>query len=334
MSNTAAIVASLWLALLGAAATADAQQTSAQAPRDVRGYPVKPVRIIVGSSPGGGTDITARIVAEKLGESWGTPVIVENRSSGAIYGLEATARATPDGYTLGLAASTAYVQAVLKIKLPFDLRKDIEPITQFTSQPYLLVVPPSLPVNSVKELIALAKSKPGALNYGSTGVGAESHVGMAIFGSMAGISMVHVPYKGAGPALTDLMSGQIQLLFPSAISGVPHVKSGRLKALAVTTDKRAKLLPELPTISESGVPGFELRGWYGLIGPSGLAQATVLKIHRSAAEVLARADIQAKFAALGAETIASSSPAEFRSTIEREIVKLEKFSKASGLRLE
>ena len=298
------------------------------------GYPTKPVRVIVGSSPGGGTDITARIIAERLGELWHKSVVVENRSAGAIYGLEATSRATPDGYTLGLAASTGYVQAVLSIKLPFNLRKDLEPVIQFTSQPYLLVVPPSLPVNSVSELIALAKSRPGALNYASTGVGADSHVGMELLKSMTGMHIVHIPYKGAGPALSALIGGEVQLFFPSAIAGVPHVKSGRLRALAVTTDKRSKLLPDLPTIAEAGVPGFELRGWYGLIAPVGIAPAIVLKIFRGTSAVLARADVQAKFAAVGAEVVAPGSPADFRTTVYHEIEKWEKFSRVSGIKLD
>ena len=186
----------------------------------------------------------------------------------------------------------------------------------------------------MKELIALAKSKPGSRNYGSTGIGSEAHVGMEVFGSMAGIVMAPIPYKGAGAALTDLIGGQIQLLFPSAISDVPHVRSGKLKALAVTTDKRAKLLPDLPSISESGVPEFELRGWYGLVAPAGLTPATLQKIYRGMADVLGRPDVQAKFAASGAKTVTSSSPAAFRDVVASEIDKLERFGKSSGLKLE
>ena len=311
---------------------------AAQNPRPAQdtagGYPTKPVRVIVGSSPGGGTDITARIVGERLGGLWRKSVVVENRSAGAIYGLEATSRATPDGYTLGLAASTGYVQAVLSIKLPFNLRNDLEPIIQFTSQPYLLVINPSVPVNSVAELIVLAKSRPGSLNYASTGIGSDAHVGMELLKSMTGMNIVHIPYKGAGPALTDLIGGQIQLFFPSAISGVPHVKSGKLRALAVTSDRRSKLFPDLPTIAEAGVPGFELRGWFGLIAPAGIAPATAAKIFHDASEVLARTDVQAKFAAVGAEVVTPSSPGDFRNTINHEIEKWEKFSKVSGIKLD
>ena len=317
-----------------AAVLTEAAQNPGPAQGTAGGYPTKPLRVIVGSSPGGGTDITARIVAERLGELWRKSVVVENRSAGAIYGLDATSRATPDGYTLGLAASTGYVQAVLSIKLPFNLRKDLEPIIQFTSQPYLLVINPSLAVNSVSELIALAKNKPGALNYASNGVGSEAHVGMELLKSMTGMNIVHVPYKGAGPALSDLIGGHVQLFLPSAISGVPHVKSGKLRALAVTTDRRSKLLPDLPTIAEAGVPGFEMRGWYGLIAPAGIAPAIVLKIYHGASEVLARTDVQARFASVGAEVATPSSPADFRNTVNHEIEKWEKFSKVSGIKLE
>jgi tripartite-type tricarboxylate transporter receptor subunit TctC len=322
------------LALVAAAVLSAAAQNQQPAQDAAGGYPTKPVRVIVGSSPGGGTDITARIVGERLGAKWRKSVVVENRSAGAIFGLEATSRATPDGYTLGLGASTGYVQAVLSIRLPFNLRTALEPIIQFTSQPYLLVVNPSLPVNSVGELIALVKSKPGSFNYASTGIGSDAHVGMELLRSMTGMNIVHIPYKGAGPALTDLIGGQVQLFFPSAISGVPHVKSGKLRALAVTSDKRSKLFPELPTIAEAGVPGFELRGWFGLIAPAGIAPAIAAKIFRDAAEVLARADVQERFAAVGAEVVTPSVPGDFRNTINHEIEKWEKFSKESGVKLD
>lgn len=296
------------------------------------GYPNKTVRIIVGSSPGGGSDITARLVAQKLAELWGSSVVVENRSAGAVYGFEAIARATPDGYSIALVPSSGYSAAVLSIKVPFDIKKDIEAFAQLTSQPYVMVVHPSLPVGSVKELIAYAKNKPGVINYGSTGAGTASHLGMELLKSTITIDVVHIPYKGAGPAYIGLLSGEVQVFLGSAVSSMQHVKSGKLKALAVTTAQRSKFLPDLPTISESGVPGFELSGWYGLALPAGVAPAIVRKIHQAVQQVLGSPEIQAKLAATGSEVVLSSSPAEFRNVAAREIDKWDKFRKKSGIK--
>lgn len=295
-------------------------------------FPNKTVRIIVGSSPGGGSDITARLVAQKLAELWGSSVVVENRSAGAVYAFEAIARATPDGYSIALVPSSGYSAAVLSIKVPFDIKKDIEPLAQLTSQPYVMVIHPSLPVGSVKELVAYAKRKPGVINYGSTGAGTASHLGMELLKSMIAVDIVHIPYKGAGPAYIGLLSGEVQVFLGSAISSMQHVKSGKLRALAVTTAERSKFLPDLPTISESGVPGFELSGWYGLALPLGVAPAIVSKIHQAVQQVLKSREIQAKLAATGSEVVLSVSPAEFKNVTDREIDKWEKFRKMSGIK--
>jgi tripartite-type tricarboxylate transporter receptor subunit TctC len=317
--------------IAGTVASAHAQQQSGQAGPN---YSNKPVRIIVGSSPGGGSDIIARLVSQKLAELWDNPVIVENRSAGAVYGLEAAGRATPDGYTIGFAPNSGYSAAVLAIELPFDLKKSIEPIVQLTSQPYLLLANPSLPVKSVKELIGYAKAKPGVLNYASTGHGAQSHLGMELFNLMAGLKTVHIAFKGSGPAYIALMAGEVQLFIGSMVSSVQHVKAKKMVALAVTADKRSRIFPDLPTVAESGLPGYELSGWYGLIGPSGMPRSVVEKIHQSANRVLASPDVEKKITSDGSDVVLSKSPAEFKRVVMNEIGKWEKFQKATGIKLD
>ena len=314
----------------GTTVTVLAQKQSRPAGSD---YPNKSVRIVVGSSPGGGADIVARLVAPRLADSWGIPVVIENRSAGAVYGLETAGRATPDGYTIGFAPSSGYSAAVLSIKLPFDLKKNIDPLVQLTSLSYLLITIPSVPGRTVKDLIEYARTKPGVLNYGSTGHGAASHLGMELFNLMAGTKMVHVPFKGAGPVYVGLLGGEVQVFIGAIISSAQHVKSGKLKALAVTGDKRSKLFADLPTVNESGMPGFDLSGWYGLIGPVGMPPSVIAKIHQSVTRVLVSPDFEAKIAADGSDVVISKSPAEFRQIVAREIEKWEKFRKATGISL-
>ena len=229
MSRIGRKVASAVLVVVASVATADAQQKERAAQESVSSFPRKPVRIIVGSAPGGGSDITARIVAQKLTEVWGRSVIVENRSGTALYALEATAKATPDGYTMGMGTFNAYLLAVVSPNLRFNLARDIEPVSQLTSQPYLLVVHPSVTGTSLKDLIAYAKSRPGKLNYASSGTGGAGHLGMELLKSMTAMDMVHIPYRGIGPGIIDLLGGQVQMLFGSAPSVAPHVQSGKLK---------------------------------------------------------------------------------------------------------
>jgi len=310
-----------------AASIATAQ---AQLVESAGGYPSKPVRIIVGSAPGGGADFTARTVAQKLTEAWGRPVIVENRSGTALYALEATAGATADGYTTGMGTFNAYLLAVMSSKLRFDLSKDIEPVTQLTSQAYLLVVHPSIPAASLKELVAFVKSRPGKLNYASSGTGGVGHLGMEMLKTMTGMEMVHIPYRGVGPGVVDLMGGQVQMLFGSAPSVAPHVKSGRIRAVAVTTTRRSRFFPELPTIAESGFPGFELNGWYGLVAPGAISPALARTLHESVKQALGDPGIQARFAADGSEVTPSNAPTEFKALVHREIARWKKFARTSG----
>jgi len=310
------------------ATVAHAQQKPGQLPG---GYPSKSIRMLVGNAPGGGIDITARVVAQKLTERWGRSVVVDNRpGASGIIAMDLTARATPDGYTLLVTSGSLIASAMVQKKVPFDVREAYAPITQLTSLYYLLLVTPSLPVNSVTDLIAYGKSKPGALNYGSSGIGGAGHLAGELFGSMAGVKMVHVPYKGGGLVLADMISGQVQLGFTSTISGMPHVRSGRLKALAVTSPRRAQAFPDLPTISEAGVPGFELINWYGLFAPAGTPPAIVSALHRNVTEDLNSAEVQAMFARDGADAAPSGSPAQFKGILAKEIDIWEKVVRIPG----
>ena len=294
-------------------------------------YPTKPIRVLLGSAAGGGGDTIARTLAPALSERWGRPVVVDNRvGAGGIIALELLAQAIPDGYTLYVGGTQVVTATVLK-KVPFDVRKVFTPIVQLTTQPYVLLVNPALPVNSVKDLIALAKSKPGVLNYGSTGVGASSHLGTEVFSYMTGVKMQHVPYKGTGQVMVDIMSGQIQVLFISTISGMPQVKSGKLRALALTSPKRLAQYPDLPTVIESGVPGFEMNDGYGLYAPVGLPQPILLALNREVSAIMNAPEQRARLTASGAEPAPPNSPAEYKAVIAGRIDKLEKFFKASGL---
>ena len=297
-------------------------------------YPARPIRMIVAYPPGGGTDIVGRMMGQKLGENLGQTVVVDNRggATGNI-GTEIAARATADGYTLlmGNVAPNAINVSLFK-KLPFDPVKDFAPVSLVAVTPNILVVQPSSPVKTVKDLIALAKSKPGTLNFPSAGVGSSSHLAGEMLKSMAGIDMVHVPYKGGGPALVALLSGQVQLMFATLPAAMPHVKSGKLRPVAVTTSHRSQALPELPTIAESGVPGYEAATWYGLLAPAGTPKAIVDRLHAEIVKILAT-DTRQRLAAQGFEP-AGTTPAEFAGYIKSEIVKWGKVIKDAGIRPE
>jgi tripartite-type tricarboxylate transporter receptor subunit TctC len=294
-------------------------------------FPARPVRFLVGNAPGGGIDITARAVAQKLTERWGQQVVVDNRpgASGTIA-MDLTARATPDGHTMLVTAGSLIASAMVRNHVSFDVRKAYAPVTQLTSLYYLLLVNASLPAKSVAELLALGKKKPGSLNYGSSGVGGAGHLAGALFSHLSGVPMTHVPYKGGGLVLADLISGQIQLGFTSTISGMPHVRSGRLRALAVTSDKRGKAFPDLPTLAEAGVPGFKLVNWYGLFAPAGTPAAVVQLVHRDVTQDLNTAGVQAMFEKDGAETAPSESPAEFADLLGAEVRAWQKYVKMPG----
>lgn len=306
-------------ALFSAAAFSWAQGKPAGLPG---GYPNKPIRVIVPASPGGGTDIVSRIVGQRLAERWGTPVVIENRGSavGGLIGMDIAAKATPDGYTLLAVSASAVLNAALVNKTAYDQRQAFVPIVQLTTQPYLLSVTANVPAQSVSEFIALAKARRGALNYGSAGNGSMSHLGGEMFSMLAGIEMAHIPYKGTGPAVTDLLGGQVQAVFAGTISILPHVKSGRARVLGQSGLARSRLLPNLPTIAESGLPGYELNGWYGWLAPTGTPPAIVQALNREIVQILQASEMLDKFAGDGSEP-APGTPEQLRELFNREIEK-------------
>lgn len=294
-------------------------------------YPDRPIRVLLSTGAGGGADTVARAIGAKLTEKWGSQVVIDNRTgAGGVIALELLAQAPPDGYTLYFGGSGLVTATVLK-KVPFDVRKVYTPVVHLNSQSYVLVVNPSVHVDSVKELITLARSKPGTLSYGSTGIGTSSHLGTELFKYKAGVDMVHVPYRATSQVLPDLMSGQIQVLLTSAISGMPYVRSGKLKVIGVASAKRVQGYPELPTISESGLPDFEFKNSDGFFAPAGVPSAIVLAINREASQIMNSPEIKKRFAASGAEPPPPNSPAEYKAAIAKEIDMWEKFFKASGL---
>jgi tripartite-type tricarboxylate transporter receptor subunit TctC len=331
-SRTIPMLAAALLMLAAEVAPVQAQQ-KARAPDDAaNAFPARPVRIIVGSAPGGGADITARAVAQKLTETWGRSVIVENRSGTALYALEATAAATADGYTMGMATFNSYLLGIVSPSLRFDLARDLQAVSQLTSQAYLFVVHPSVTGNTLKEVVAFSKTRPGKLNYASSGAGGVGHLGMELLKSMTGLDALHVPYRGIGPGIIDLLGGQVHMALGSAPSASPHVRSGKLRAVAVTTEKRSAFLPDVPTVAESGVSGFALNGWYGLVAPRAISPVLLARLHQSVTQALGSPDIQTRFAADGSEAAPSASPAEFRNLIAREMATWEKFVRTSGFK--
>lgn len=297
-------------------------------------YPAKPIRLIVPFAPGGGTDITARTIAQKLTERWGQQVVVDNRpGANGTIGMDLAAHAPADGYTLTMISASHSVNVSLFRKLPYDLIRDFAPITQATSQPYALVVHPSVPAKSVRELVALAKAKPGALNYGSSGTGGLSHLSGALFASLARINIAHIPYKGGNPAMTDVIAGQIQMLFSTLLQSDAHLKSGRLRALAVTTRTRSPAAPELPTMQEAGVAGYEVAGWYGMLAPGKTPRPIVAQLNREVAGILHLPEIKTRLSGDGSEPVGSTAEA-FAAHLRSEISKWAKVVKEAGIRVE
>lgn len=296
-------------------------------------YPVKTVRIVVGFSPGGSTDITARIIAQKMTEAWRQQVVVENRTgAGGNIAADAVAKAPPDGYTLLLA--TTGVMAVnhrLYRTLTYDAIRDFAPITQIGSLPLILIVHPSLPVKSVKDLVALAKAKPGQLSYASSGVGGTTHMTGEIFRMLAGVDLVHIPYKGSGQAMVDLIGGQVPVAFDQVTSSIAHVESGKLRALAVTSAKRFASVPNLPTMAEAGVPGYEAVSWNGLSAPAATPREIINRIQTEVARVIQLPDIKERFFKDGIEGI-GSTPEQFAAHIRSERTKWEKVIDAAGIK--
>jgi tripartite-type tricarboxylate transporter receptor subunit TctC len=288
-------------------------------------YPARPIRIIVAYTPAGTTDILARTLGQKMSDAWGQPVVVENRPGAAgNIGTEYAARATPDGYTLLMTTAGVHgINPSLYRKLGFDAIRDFAPVSLVAMVPNILVVNPKLPVKDVQSLIAYAKSNPGKLSYGSPGLGSTAHLSMELFKSMTGTNLVHVPYKGSAGVLTDLMGGQIAVTMDNIPPYLPHVKAGKLRALAISTAKRSPAIPELPTVAEAGVPGYSSGAWFGLVAPAATPKDIVEKLSAETARILQLADVKSRLTELGAEPL-SSSPAQFASHIKAEIAKWKK----------
>jgi tripartite-type tricarboxylate transporter receptor subunit TctC len=294
-------------------------------------YPSKVVKIVVPTAPGGGNDAMARIVASKLQERWKQAVIVENKAgaNGAIAS-EFVARAAPDGYTILLGYIATHGINPGLSKVPYDPVKDFTPIGQIAEAQGVLVINPAVQATSVKELIALAKGKPGTLSYASAGNGTAPHIAAELFKQQAGVDMLHVPYKGSGPAITDMLAGTTQVMFPSLVAASPHIKSGRLRALAVTGKKRSALFPALPTIAESGVAGFDITQWYGFFAPAKTPKEIVDKLNRDIVAIMKEPDTAKKFADQGAD-IVTTAPNEFGRLVESELTKWSTFIKAAKI---
>lgn len=295
-------------------------------------YPTKPVRLIVPFAPGGSNDTMSRALAQKLTERWNQQVIVDNRGgAGGNIGTEIAVRATPDGYTLLMGSSQLAVNPSLYAKLPFSAQKDLAPISLVASTVYVLSLNPAVPATSVKELIALAKSKPRQLNYASGGAGSPLHMSAELFKIMTGAEMVHVPYKGGAPAVSAVLAGETQLIFGNTTTVLPHVRSNRLRALGVTSAQRSRLFPELPTIAEAGVPGYELINWYGVMAPAGTPQPIIAKINSEFAAVVKSPDASERMASQSTEPN-TSTPEEFRAYLKSETTKWAGLIKSADLK--
>jgi len=296
-------------------------------------YPARPIRIVVASAPGSGPDIVTRLIGRKLAETWQQQIIADNRTgAGGNVGAEIVAHAVPDGYTLLMATASQPIGAALYAKLNYDLTRDFVPVSLIASTPFVLVVNPAVPANSVAELIALAKAKPGLLRYGSGGSGTPPHLCAEILKSSAGLDIVHVPYKGVTPALTDLLGGQVQLVFAVVPAALPLMQTNKLRALGVTSAKRTSLAPELPTIAES-LPGFEVIGWYGVLAPTGTPADVVARLNAAVIAALKNPELRERFVTLGADPL-GTTPQVFSHFIRTELVKWGKAVKDSGARVE
>ena len=298
-------------------------------------YPFKPVRFIVPFPPGGGNDLLARELAQHLSEPLGQPVVVDNRpGASTIIGTELAAKAPPDGHSIFMGNnSTLCINPNLYKKLPYDAVKDFAPVSLLASAPFVLLVHPALPVKSVKDLLALARAHPGELNYGSAGIGIATHLAGEMFNLLGNVKTVHIPYKGAGPAMSDLIAGHIQFTFNNVLTALPHVRSGRLRALAVTSKTRSAVLPDLPAVAESGMPGYEAGVWYAVLVPARTAPQIVNRLHGEFTRALQNPKVQERISGDGAQVI-GSTPAVLGKTIEEDIARWEKVIRQAGLALD
>ncbi len=321
LRSSVRLVASLGLlAIVAVAATTGAQS-----------YPGKPVKLIVPFPPGGPADVLGRIFAQKLGELWGQTVVVDNRpGAGGNIGADLTAKSPPDGYTLILSASSHVINASLYGKLPYDPIKDFTPISQVAYYSLVLVTHPSLPVSSVRDVVALAKAKPGQLTCASAGSGTPTHLTAELFRIAAGIDFVHVPYKGAAPATNDLLGGQVQMMFNNPVSALPHVKTGKLRALATTGARRSPVTPDIPTVAELGYPGFEAGTWYAFLGPAGLPKEIVTKLHTDLLKVLHMKDVRERLAAQAIDPI-GTTPEQLAAIMKADLDKWAKVIRSANI---
>jgi tripartite-type tricarboxylate transporter receptor subunit TctC len=323
MSRVSVVCGAVFAALVVGAGSAGAQDK----------YPARAVRLIVPFAPGGGADISARTIATKLTERFREQVIVDNRpGAGGNVGVEIASKSPPDGYTL-LLVSSSYGANPALYKLSFDPVDGFEPITLVSQQPFILVVHPSLPARNVKELIALAKAKPGSLNYASSGAGGIVHLGTEYFKSLTGVDIVHIPYKGGNTAHNDLVAGFVQVYFGTILSTLPVVKSGKLRALGVSTEKRNEALPNVPTVAEAGVPGFSFSGWYAVLAPAKTPKDVTTVLNREIVSLLQSPDVKDRLAAEGSSVVAST-PEQLRDYLRRDIAKWQKVVKAANIRLD
>jgi len=300
-------------------------------PTNAQDFPNKPIRIIAPAVPGGGIDIQSRMIAQKLAEAFGRPVLVDNRGGGGgVIGTDIVAKAPADGYTLAMASTSHVSNPALIKKMPYDTIRDFASVTLFSYVPLVLVVHPSLPVKNVRELIALAKARPGKLNYASGGNGFGAHLAGELFKYTTGTDITHIPYKGNSPGLTDTLAGQTAMMFDTIITCLPYVKADKLKGLAVTSVKRSSLAGEIPTMAESGLPGFEISAWYGIIAPAGTPKEVIARLNSEIVRILRAPDLKERFTSQGAEVVAST-PEELDTYIRTNIVKWQKVLAAAGI---
>jgi tripartite-type tricarboxylate transporter receptor subunit TctC len=308
--------------------------TAGAAQADAANYPNKPVRLIVPFQAGGANDLTARVIAQKLSERWGRPVVPDNRAGAAgSLGVDTTARAAPDGYTIALISASLAVNSAISPKLPYDLAKDLQAIAQVSSSFYVVTLHPSVPAVSVKELIAYARANPGKLDYGSSGTFGLQHLSGELFQHLTGTKLVHVPYKGGAAALADILTGQIKMGFSTLLSARPHINSGRVRALAITTRTRSPAVPDLPTLAESGVAGFEVDQWFGIVTPARVPPVIVATLATAVGEIVHAPDVAQRFSSDGSTPV-SSTPAAFAAHIRNEVAKWRRLAKETGLRME